>query len=110
METFRTIVTPSGAPLQRRPSDVFLAIGSCFAERIGQLMIQSRLDALVNANGILYNPFSMSTAICRLLDNNAWTRDDLIDFVLAKILHRLGVDSALRKPWETPDDLYEDAT
>jgi 4-hydroxy-3-polyprenylbenzoate decarboxylase len=38
------------------------------------------------------------------------TRDDLIDFVLAKILHRLGVDSALRKPWETPDDLYEDAT
>jgi hypothetical protein len=80
METFRTIVTPSSAPLQRRACDVFLAIGSCFAERIGQCLIQSRLDALVNANGILYNPFSMSTAICRLLDNNSWNRDDLIEF------------------------------
>ena len=80
METFRTIVTPSGAALQRQPSDVFLAIGSCFAERIGQRLIQSRLNALVNANGILYNPYSMSTAIRRLLDNNAWTRDDLIEF------------------------------
>ena len=83
METFRTIVTPSGAPLQRQPSDVFLAIGSCFAERMGQCLTQSRLDALVNAHGILYNPFSMSTAIRRLLDNNGWTRDDLSSSTVA---------------------------
>lgn len=32
--------------------------------------------------------------------------EDLVDFVVGKILHRLGVDSDVRKAWDTPDPDY----
>jgi hypothetical protein len=80
MESFRTIVTVPTPALQRQPADTFLMIGSCFAERIGERLLNSRLNTVVNPNGILYNPHSMSMSLHRLLRNEAYTADDLLRF------------------------------
>lgn len=42
-------------------------IGSCFAENIGSLFKEYKLDALVNTHGIQYNPFSVANALTKCI-------------------------------------------
>lgn len=58
-------------------SDNFLFIGSCFAENIGDLMMEHKLKALQNPHGVLYNPLSIAVALRRYMK---------IDFVTEKEL------------------------
>ncbi len=54
-----------------------LFVGSCFAENMGELMQQSKFDAVLNPNGILYNPQSILTAIQRYMSNEKYLEKDL---------------------------------
>lgn len=60
---FSTPVTDFGKTFKLRPTDKMLALGSCFAQVIGQKLLDRRLDILLNPMGVLYNPKS----ICALL-------------------------------------------
>ena len=52
-------------------ADKVLLIGSCFAESIGGKLKENKFTTLVNPNGILFNPFSIATAISSYIKNES---------------------------------------
>jgi hypothetical protein len=62
---------PLGSPL--------LFTGSCFADNIGQRMVDARFPALVNPFGVLYNPVSVADALDSIMDLNYVSEEDLVE-------------------------------
>lgn len=60
---FRTIVEFERPEWGVSPSDRILCVGSCFAQRIGDVLADYRLRAEVNPWGTLYNPASIAMAL-----------------------------------------------
>ena len=54
-----------------------LTLGSCFAEHIGQKLVENKFKTLCNPFGIVYNPFSISSCIDRLHKNSLVTTKEL---------------------------------
>ncbi len=52
-------------------------IGSCFAENVGELMLQYKFKTIINPHGILYNPSSITVALRRYLKNDWLTEKEL---------------------------------
>jgi len=52
-------------------------VGSCFSENIGELMKRYKFNCIINPNGILYNPYSISKAINRYIENKTLNDNDL---------------------------------
>lgn len=57
-----------------------LLMGSCFAERIGELLGKYKFSPLVNPNGILFNPESMVTALEGYLDDRQYEINELFHY------------------------------
>ena len=55
-----------------------LLFGSCFSENIGLKLLENKFPVNVNPFGILYNPFSISHAIDRLLDKRKFSSEDFV--------------------------------
>ena len=55
-----------------------LLFGSCFSENIGLKLIEDKFSVNVNPFGVLYNPFSISNAINRLINRQEFTQDDFV--------------------------------
>ncbi|MBP7809128.1 MAG: GSCFA domain-containing protein [Bacteroidia bacterium] len=68
---FNLNYTPTPSPVKITHADKVLLIGSCFAENIGEKLIQSKFNCLVNPNGILFNPISISKAITSYIKNES---------------------------------------
>jgi hypothetical protein len=51
--------------------------GSCFSENIGQKLLDMKFNVDLNPFGILYNPESIANSLKILLENRAFTADDL---------------------------------
>lgn len=49
-------------------TDQLVCLGSCFADRMGQLLQASRFQVVVNPLGVLFNPLTIAIAIERTLD------------------------------------------
>lgn len=58
-------------------SDKLLLSGSCFAEEIGTLLQQHKFNALMNPNGILFNPLSIAQSMQSYLDGKQYTQKEL---------------------------------
>jgi len=63
MKTFRTIMPGQRAPFGIAHTDRTLLIGSCFTEHIGERLTADKFPALVNPNGIVYNPVSIARCL-----------------------------------------------
>ena len=77
MSQFRT---PVPMPLHFPAIDYnskILAIGSCFAEAIGEKLKQAKLDIALNPSGILYNPFVIGELLKRLQDRLLYQEKEL---------------------------------
>ena len=59
-------------------STATMLLGSCFASRVGNRLQQHKFNVDVNPFGILYNPFSISGAIRRVLQRRGFTEADLV--------------------------------
>ena len=59
-------------------NDRILVLGSCFADNIGQKMVQAGFCVMVNPFGTLYNPVSVNNALLRLESGEHFTEDDCI--------------------------------
>lgn len=57
--------------------DRCLFIGSCFAENIGNNLIETKIHTSVNPTGILYNPISIRESILNALTAKKYTADDV---------------------------------
>ena len=58
-------------------SSNYLLMGSCFTENIGARMEELRFNTLINPFGILYNPFSIASALERMADATPFGSDYL---------------------------------
>lgn len=67
---------PVGLPPIRHAGRILL-MGSCFAENMGRLLADNKFVIDVNPFGILYNPFSVSTALVELLKGREYSQEDL---------------------------------
>lgn len=52
-----------------------LLVGSCFADEVGQRMVQGGLRAMVNPWGTLYNPASIAACLLRSLSEREYTAE-----------------------------------
>ena len=66
--TFTTPIHDFGQTFRISASDKLLALGSCFAQVVGQRLADNRLDIAVNPTGVLYNPESIFLTIDTALD------------------------------------------
>ena len=77
MLEFRTLVPPTAYGFEIGHSSRMLIMGSCFAESIGIRMRGLKFPAVVNPFGILFNPFSIASAITRMLDGRPFQSGEL---------------------------------
>jgi len=77
---FRTLVELPKKELSITYSDKILLLGSCFAENIGNLLVNNKFNCEINPFGVLYNPLSIGNGL-RLLDNKKTFVDtDLFEY------------------------------
>lgn len=97
---FRTIVDiPKNVPKVSH-SDEVLVLGSCFAEHIGRMLVDSKFRCDVNPFGILYNPHSIHIALKQIMEKKQYTDADLFFFnecYRSYMHHGTFADSSLEK-------------
>lgn len=69
----QTIVDIPKATWQLDHKHRILLLGSCFADEIGNRLLQGGFDAMVNPFGTLYNPSSIATLLLRSISENPCT-------------------------------------
>jgi hypothetical protein len=72
-------ITIEKYPIEITYRDTLFWIGSCFAANIGEMMKRKRFRCEVNPFGALYNPESILSALCRLLDGRLLDVEDLFE-------------------------------
>ncbi|MDD3036600.1 GSCFA domain-containing protein [Bacteroides sp.] len=74
---FQTKVeVPTGLPSITHAGQILL-MGSCFAENMGLQLTESKFRVDVNPFGILYNPYSVLTALVEILKGKEYREGDL---------------------------------
>ena len=91
MNFFARIELPK-SPVIISYRDRNMLFGSCFAENIGNLFIDTKFQTDLNPFGILYNPESIALSIRRLIDNRKWESDEL--FLYEGLYHSFGHHSS----------------
>lgn len=77
---FRTKVEIPRSELFISHQDHIMMLGSCFAENIGEILLQSKFNINLNPFGILYNPVSVSQAINKILERKLYTEADIFEY------------------------------
>ncbi len=75
---FRTIIQIPRSDIPVTHSSRILLLGSCFSAHMGHQLLQHKFRVEMNPFGILYNPFSISRAISRLLKAVPFSETDLV--------------------------------
>ena len=76
--TTRVTINPLNEPMGYQHN--WLALGSCFAENIGQKLINAGFKTCLNPFGVLFNPLSIEKAIRRLLANEPIREEELFNY------------------------------
>lgn len=76
---FRTIVPVKQMPFTLSHTDKLMVLGSCFAEHTGLRMQESGFRTSVNPFGILYNPASVGMALYRMLADQPFLDEELVE-------------------------------
>lgn len=77
MKNFRTTIELDIAKLELNYSDRFFSMGSCFAEEMGQRLLDRKFNFCQNPFGILYNPMSIANAVNRLIRGDKYKASEL---------------------------------
>ena len=77
MKNFRTVIKFSGSPEKFDHRSSILMIGSCFAENIGEKLLQNKFNIALNPFGILYNPASIARSVNRIISGGLYQLDEL---------------------------------
>ena len=98
----QTTVTIQKANFEIKPTDKFLFVGSCFADKIGGIFRDNHFRATVNPYGVMYNPASVLHTIAK--EKEAGARYDVAIVTLGTnhvyILNETGeiVDNCQKRP------------
>ncbi len=75
---FRTVVPPAAYGFEIDHETSALVMGSCFAETMGMRMRDLKFPVALNPFGILFNPFSLASAITRLQSGASFRPEELV--------------------------------
>ncbi|MEY4926034.1 MAG: hypothetical protein RI894_470 [Bacteroidota bacterium] len=73
----RTELSSEKAPFRLSHRDTIIAIGSCFAENIGERLLHSTISTLINPFGIVYNPLSVAAQLQLLTTDTFFSESDI---------------------------------
>jgi hypothetical protein len=76
-KSFTTPVHVDNYPFEINYSSPTLFIGSCFAESIGDKMLERKFPVLINPFGVVYNPLSVALGLKRIISGQPFVEDDL---------------------------------
>lgn len=76
---FRTRIDIPKSSFHIDHSQQIVLFGSCFAENMGSLLLENNFNVNVNPFGILYNPFSISEVIKRIMLKNPFHEKDIVE-------------------------------
>ncbi len=79
MQLFTKTEMPERLP-ELSYADSIMLLGSCFADGMGQRLLEAKFRCDVNPFGTLYNPFSVTKAIRRIVSGHEYTMDDLVQY------------------------------
>lgn len=79
MTAFRTILTIPPSNHHINHQSVCWSIGSCFAENIGQRLLDNKFQLSLNPMGIIYNPISIAETLACILNKKQFTKSDLFE-------------------------------
>lgn len=74
----RTPVTITSIPEKLQYRAGILAMGSCFAEHMGQALEDRKFQVVQNPFGILFNPISIVGALTHMMSKELYTEADLV--------------------------------
>jgi len=74
---FRTEIPITEAENNLGYTDSVLLVGSCFSVHIHNKMFGLKFNSQSNPFGIVYNPLSLSSQLLRIVNNQAYTENDL---------------------------------
>lgn len=77
---FRLEFSPLVAERKITHQDKIFLIGSCFSENLGNKLLSHKFNVLQNPHGILFNPFSIVSAIKDCIDNRQIMEEDLFHY------------------------------
>jgi len=77
MSEFRTIVEVKECETKISHHSGIMFLGSCFAENIGDRLVENRFHIEINPFGIIYNPLSIANSLDILIENKKFTENDL---------------------------------
>ncbi len=77
---FRTCITIPPSNLRITHRNRILALGSCFAESMTEMLTQMRYNIVCNPFGALYNPLSIVRHIKRVASNSYYSDRDIIEW------------------------------
>lgn len=75
---FTTPITIPTSTIEINHHKTGLILGSCFAENIGQRLLNARMPITLNPCGIMFNPASISQAYQNIIRNQTFTTADLV--------------------------------
>ena len=78
-KNFRTVLPPLSYPFRLKHTDGVVCMGSCFAEHMAARLKNYQFEVCQNPFGILYNPISLFEGIDYLLNNQAFSAEDLFE-------------------------------
>jgi hypothetical protein len=77
---FRTILNIDTSDNKINHNTPVMFIGSCFASEIGTKMAEGKMKVQINPSGVVYNPVSIGNIIDIILENRAFTKNDLYNY------------------------------
>ena len=77
---FRTEILLKKAAISLQHKDNILLVGSCFAENIGEKLLNCKFKTEVNPFGILFNPASIAQSLNILADNTFSFKEEHLHF------------------------------
>lgn len=78
MKLITPVELPKLPPIDHQQQ--IMLMGSCFAENIGQWLINSGFNIESNPYGVLYNPISINNALIEMLDEKQYVEEDLFEY------------------------------
>ena len=73
-----TSVTIPKSDVNLSHQEPILFVGSCFAQNIGEKLLDHKFDVTINPNGIIYNPISLAEGLKRVINNQSYLEKELI--------------------------------
>ncbi len=74
---FQLPIHISPLPQQLGYNDKLLLVGSCFTEHIGNKLQELKFEVIQNPNGILFDPYSVSSSLVSYVQNTKYSKEDL---------------------------------